>query len=154
MSINKVQNTHIEEVLPELLQALVDIVNVMNSPERDAELLEKAGLTLERALFPLLVLVDRLGPIGIGDLADKVLRDYTTVSRQVARLEELGLATRRLSKADRRVREVTITPLGKVAADAVDMARRQMAVDMFRDWARSDFDDLTRLLKMLAATMR
>jgi DNA-binding MarR family transcriptional regulator len=154
MSTDRVQNTHIEELLPDLHQALVDIVNVMNSPERDADLLEKAGLTLERALFPLLVLVERLGPIGIVELADRVGRDYTTVSRQVARLEELGLATRRLSTADKRVREATITPEGKVAADAVDVARRRMVVDMFRDWSRSDFDDLTRLLKMLAATMR
>jgi DNA-binding MarR family transcriptional regulator len=67
----------------------------MNRPERDEELLALAGLTLERALFPLLVFVERKGPIGVVDLAASVGRDYTTASRQVARLEDLGLVERR-----------------------------------------------------------
>ena len=75
-------------------------------------MLEMAGLSFERALFPLLVLVERLGPIGVGKLGGRVGRDYTTVSRQVARLEQIGLVTRRASKADRRVREALITPKG------------------------------------------
>jgi hypothetical protein len=41
----------------------------MNRPERDDVLLEIAGLTLERTLFPLLVLVERLGPIGVVELS-------------------------------------------------------------------------------------
>ena len=39
--------------------------------------------------------VERLGPIGIVELADRAGRDYTTVSRQVAKLESLGLVRRR-----------------------------------------------------------
>ena len=45
---------------------------------------------LDRALFPLLVGIERRGPIGVGDLADLAGRDYSTVSRQVAKLESLG----------------------------------------------------------------
>jgi DNA-binding MarR family transcriptional regulator len=41
----------------------------------------------------------------------------------VARLEEIGLVSRRGSVADRRVREAIITPRGKIAAEAVDSAR-------------------------------
>ncbi|MBB2203323.1 MarR family winged helix-turn-helix transcriptional regulator [Gluconacetobacter tumulisoli] len=123
---------------------------MMNRPERDAEMLDMAGLSLERALFPLIVLIERLGPIGVGDLASRVGRDYTTVSRQVARLEELGLVSRRASPADRRVREAAITPQGKAATDAVDAARERMALWLFRDWSRDDFDELLRLMRMLA----
>jgi DNA-binding MarR family transcriptional regulator len=97
-------------LLPELHRSLIDIVSVMNLPERDTELLARAGLSLERALFPLLVLVERLGRIGVVDLAGRVGRDYTTVSRQIARLEELRLVTRRPGAADKRVREAVITP--------------------------------------------
>jgi DNA-binding MarR family transcriptional regulator len=148
-----VHNTHIKAVLPELHRSLIDIVSVMNRPERDTELLARAGLSLERALFPLLVLVERLGPIGVVDLAGRVGRDYTTVSRQIARLEELGLVTRRPGAADKRVREAVITSVGKQATDALDAAREEMALAMFEDWTRKDFDDLARLMRKLVEAM-
>ncbi|GGC85722.1 transcriptional regulator [Chelatococcus reniformis] len=147
------QNTHIKALLPELHRSLIDIASVMNRPERDEELLAKAGLSLERALFPLLVLVERLGPIGVVDLAGRVGRDYTTVSRQAARLEELGLIARRPGVADKRVREAVITPNGKTATDAVDAAREEMALEMFKDWTRKDVDDLARLMRRLVDAM-
>ena len=153
MSTKKVQDTHISRCLPQLHRSLIDIVAVINEPERDAEMLRLAGLTLERALFPLIVGIERLGPIGVVDLAAKAGRDYTTVSRQVARLEELGLVERRPSAADRRVREAVITERGKAATDAVDAARERLALEMFRDWSERDFDDLVRLLRMLADGM-
>ncbi|WP_207905535.1 MarR family transcriptional regulator [Caulobacter sp. BK020] len=136
--------------LPDLHRSLVDIVSTMNRPENDAAMLDKAGLALERALFPLLVLVERLGPIGVVDLAGRVGRDHTTVSRQVARLEELGLVQRRAGQADRRVREAVITPQGKAATDAVDAARGRMALALFRDWSPGEFDDLVRLMRKFA----
>jgi len=153
VSRKKVHNAHIKALLPELHRSLIDITSLMNRPERDVELLAKAGLSLERALFPLLVLVQRLGPVGVVDLAGRVGRDYTTVSRQVARLEELGLVTRRPSPTDKRIREALITPMGKEATDALDAAREEMAVGMFEDWERKDFDDLARLMRKLVETM-
>ncbi|WP_328703024.1 MarR family winged helix-turn-helix transcriptional regulator [Arenibaculum pallidiluteum] len=139
--------------MPELHRSLLDLVSVMNRPERDVELLEMAGLALERALFPLLVLIERLGPIGVVDLAGRVGRDYTTVSRQVARLEELGLVSRRASAADRRMREAVITPSGKKATDALDAARERMALSLFKEWSQHDFDELVRLMRKLADAM-
>lgn len=53
----------------------------------------------------MLVGIERLRPIGIVKLAERDGRDYTTVSRQVAKLESLGLVERRQSAADRRVNE-------------------------------------------------
>lgn len=150
MSTDKVQDAHICKFLPDLHRSLIDVVSVMNRPERDAAMLDAAGITLERALFPLIVLVERLGPIGVVDLAGRVGRDYTTVSRQVARLEELGLIARRAGLTDRRMREAVITPQGKAATDAVDIARERMALTQFRTWSRKDFDEMLRLLRMLA----
>jgi DNA-binding MarR family transcriptional regulator len=136
-----------------LHRSLIDMVGMMNQPERDAAMLEAAGLTLERALFPLLVLVERLGPIGVVELAGRVGRDYTTVSRQVARLEEHGLVTRHAGKTDRRVREASITPAGKTATDAVDAARERMALTLFQEWSTEEFDALIRLMRKLADGM-
>jgi len=150
MSNENVHNAHILESLPALHRSLLEVVGQMNRRERDQDMLGLAGLTLERALFPLLVLIERLGPIGVVDLAARVGRDHTTVSRQVARLEALGLVNRRASPADHRVRQATISPKGKQATDTVDAARERIAVALFQDWSRSDFDQFVRLLGRFA----
>jgi DNA-binding MarR family transcriptional regulator len=153
VSRKKLNKAHISASLPQLHRALIDIASTMNRPERDADMLEMAGLPLERALFPLLVLVERLGPIGVVDLASRVGRDYSTVSRQVARLEELGLVSRRASASDARVREAVITEQGEVANRAIDAAREQLAFGIFKDWSREDFDQLVQLMRRLADGM-
>jgi DNA-binding MarR family transcriptional regulator len=112
--------------------------------------LQEAGITLDRALFPLLVMVERLGPIGVVDLADRVGRDYTTVSRQVAKLEALGLVERRGGSGDRRVREAIITPKGKAMTESVDEARERIARRIFADWPQRDVEDLVRLMRRFA----
>lgn len=153
MSTKNVHHTHIKKSLPDLHRSLVDIAVFMNRPEQDAQLLAMAGLTLERALFPLLVGIERRGPIGVVELADGVGRDYTTVSRQVARLEALGLVERRSGSADKRVREAVITPHDKAATDALDVAREKMALSVFQNWTREDFDVLLRGMRMLADSL-
>lgn len=149
-SRNNVQNTLDSASLRALHGALIDIVSVMNRPQRDEKMVREAGIALDRALFPLLVMIERLGPIGIVDLADRVGRDYTTVSRQVSKLEELGLAERRERVADRRVREAIITSQGKAMTNKVDAARETMARDIFADWEESDVQNLIRLMRRFA----
>lgn len=152
-SRKNVQNTLDSALLRELHGALIDIVSVMNRPQRDEEMVRQAGISLDRALFPLLVMIERLGPIGIVDLADRVGRDYTTVSRQVSKLEELALAQRRESPTDRRVREATITGQGKAMTDKVDAARETMAQRIFSDWEQDEVRDLVRLMRRFAASV-
>ena len=151
MSTKSVQITHIEKHMPRLMRAFVDILAVMNGPERDAAMLAASGLSMERALCPLLVLVEQLGPIGIVDLAGKIGRDYSTVSRQVARLEELGLLTRQVSPSDKRSKEALVTTRGKTTTDAIDAARLKVAEILFADWSKTDFEDLVRLSEKLAS---
>jgi hypothetical protein len=78
-SRKKVQNTHIREQIGALHEALIDIVSLINRPQRDETMVREVGISLDRALFPLLVVIERRGPIGVGDLADRVGREYTTV---------------------------------------------------------------------------
>lgn len=144
------QNTHISRQLRELHTAVLDIVGAMNRPQRDEALIKQAGIRLDRALFPLLVGIERYGPIGVVELADRVGRDYTTVSRQVAKLESLGLAKRQESAADRRVREAVITPKGKAMTDLVDAARERIGRAVFEAWEPRDVDELVRLMRKFA----
>ncbi|HXW20321.1 MAG TPA: MarR family winged helix-turn-helix transcriptional regulator [Roseiarcus sp.] len=153
-SSRKVQNTHIAVRLRELHGAVLDIVSAMNRPQRDEALIKAAGIRLDRALFPLLVGIDRFGPIGVVDLADRVGRDYTTVSRQIAKLERLGLAERRGSAADRRVRQAAITAKGKAMTGRVDAAREKIGRAVFRSWEARDVDELARLMRRFADAMK
>jgi DNA-binding MarR family transcriptional regulator len=134
----------------ELHQALVDLVGFMNSPQRDSALLEEAGVRLDRALFPLLIAVDRKGPIGVVGLAALLGRDYTTVSRQVSKLERLGLIRRNLSRGDRRVRELVVGPNGERTVRAIGVARERMGAQLFATWSSRDLQDLARLMRRFA----
>lgn len=153
-SRKRVQNTHISDRLRELHGALLDIVSVMNRPQRDEVLIKEAGIPLDRALFPLLVGIERFGPIGIVELADRAGRDYTTVSRQVAKLESLGLVERRGSAADRRVREAGITAKGKAMTNLVDAARDRIGRGIFASWEPHDIDELVRLMRKFADAVK
>jgi DNA-binding MarR family transcriptional regulator len=149
-STKNVHNTHIGQQIRKLHGALIDIASLMNRPQRDETMVREAGIALDRALFPLLVGIERLGPIGIVELADRAGRDYTTVSRQVAKLEGLGLAERRQSAADRRVNEAAITPKGKAMTDKIDAARERMALAVFASWDAHEIDELVRLMRKFA----
>lgn len=127
MSTNNVQNTRTSELMRDLHGSLIEIVSAMNRPQQDDELVREAGISLDRALFRLLVAVERMGPIGVVELAERVGLDYTTVSRQVAKLDSLGLVSRRGSAADRRVREAIITAEGKLMTDKIDATRERMS---------------------------
>jgi DNA-binding MarR family transcriptional regulator len=133
-----------------LHMALLSVVSVMNRPELDERMVRKAGIALDRALFPLLVTIERLGPIGIVELAGRTGRDYTTVSRQVAKLEAQGLVVRRAGAADARVRTAAVTAKGKAMTDAVDAARERMGRALFASWDPADVDALVDLLQRFA----
>ncbi|CAN7537492.1 MarR family winged helix-turn-helix transcriptional regulator [Rhizobium sp. LjRoot98] len=150
MSINNVQNTRNGSMMRDLHGALIDIVSAMNRPQRDDELVREAGITLDRALFRLLVAVERLGPIGVVELAERIGLDHTTVSRQVAKLDSMGLVARQGSVADRRVREAVITAEGKLMTDKLDAARERMSRAIFDAWDEKDIADLVRLMRRFA----
>ncbi len=134
--------------------ALLEIIGVMNEPHRDEALIAAAGIRLDRALFPLLIGIERFGPIGVVELAAGMNRDHTTVSRQLARLESLGLIRRVESADDRRTRRTVVTRAGKTMSRRIDAAREQMYRAIFSDWASEEVSELTRLLGKFAAAMR
>ncbi|WP_322788529.1 MarR family winged helix-turn-helix transcriptional regulator [Paraburkholderia oxyphila] len=122
----------------------------MNRPDVDENMIREAGIALDRALFPLLVAVERLGPLGMVDLAGRVGRDHTTVSRQVAKLESLGFVERRAGAEDGRVRQVIATAKGKAMTDAVDAARDRLGRRLFVHWEPQEIDEFVRLLRKFA----
>jgi DNA-binding MarR family transcriptional regulator len=134
----------------ELREALLDLTGVLNRPQPDVALIEAAAVDLDRALFPLLARVERLGPLGIVELAELVGRDYSTVSRQIAKLEGLGLVSRCPIPNDRRVRAAVVTDQGRVMTRALDAARQKIIEELLSDWEEKEVGELARLLRKLA----
>ena len=135
--------------LRQLHEALLDLMAFLNRPQPDRALIEAAGIRLDRALFPLLVRIERRGPLGIVELAETAGRDHSTVSRQVAALEKSGLVARRSGRQDQRVREVAITAKGRAMTAALDAARQRLVGPLLAKWSRKDRSELNRLLRRL-----
>lgn len=145
--MKRVQNTHNGGSFSDLHDALLTLVGAFNRPQRDELMIKASTIQLDRALFPLLVQISRFGPIGVVELADRVGRDYTTVSRQVAKLEDAGLARRQKNAKDKRINEAAITPAGKAMTDKIDAAREKIYEKVFLHWQVEDRVELERLLK-------
>ncbi|MFZ5795371.1 MAG: MarR family winged helix-turn-helix transcriptional regulator [Sphingomonas sp.] len=126
-------------------RALVDLLGFFSSPQRVDLLLEEAGVVLDRALVPLLVGIATRGTLSVAALADQVGRDSTTVSRQIAKLEQLGLIAKIPGETDRRIRMVTLAPAGEALARSVAAARQRLLARALAAWSEDDLGDLGRL---------
>jgi DNA-binding MarR family transcriptional regulator len=133
--------------LRDIHTAMMDLVGLANRPQADDVLIHEAGLSLDRALFPLLTRIARRGPVGVVELADLAGRDHSVVSRQVAKLEAMGLVERRTGAKDRRVREAVATDKGREMTAALDAARSRLAAPLLEKWSADDLGDLARLLR-------
>lgn len=91
--------------------------------------------------------------LSVAELADKVGRDYTTVSRQLAKLEELGLIERCDGEGDRRRRETTLSVDGKKMVRAISAARRRLLTKVLEPWSEGDKAALAKFLRRFADDM-
>src|SRR5262245_36494270 len=80
---------------------------------RLARLLRRLGDTgLSPSQISALTSIERHGPLTLGALADHERVAPPSVTKVVAKLEELGLVERKADAADRRVAHVSVTPAG------------------------------------------
>jgi DNA-binding MarR family transcriptional regulator len=133
--------------------ALMDLIGIINSPRQDDVLLAAAGVALPRALFPLLVRIGASGAIGVTLLAEQVGRDHSTISRQVAQLETLGLVKRRANAQDSRINEAAISDRGKETVARITKARRKLLGNLLSGWSEKECRELARLNQKLADAM-
>src|SRR5690606_19372610 len=125
-----------------------------NRPDVDAAFLAKAGVKLESALFPLLCRIDALAPIGVVDLAYEMGRDHSTISRQVAKLEALGVVERLPDPNDQRVRLVRPSEAGRAMLTRFSKVRQELMDRHFADWTPEELDELVRLLRKMRGSLR
>lgn len=148
------QYAHNKYDITEFHGALLDIIGVMNQPVRDEQLLQAAGVQLDQILFPLLVAIGRCGPVGVVELADNLGRDYTTVSRQVKKLEAQSLAHKQPNAQDRRISEVTLSEQGRAIFDAIAVARQKLMNQVLAAWSPEEVAALFRLTRKYADSLQ
>ncbi|MAS96441.1 MAG: hypothetical protein CMO55_24900 [Verrucomicrobiales bacterium] len=85
----------------------------------------------------------------IGDLAALLLRDITTITRQVESLEKKGCAKRRLSSTDRRAVEVWITEKGREFYEQFEPELNELRERTFEGLSDYDMKILTRCLQTI-----
>lgn len=132
-----------------LYRSLIAVADLINRLDVDARLLAAAGVKLDRALFPLLARVAMAPDINVAEMANVVGRDHSTVSRQVIRLEELGLIVRRPDPDDSRSRRLVLSPRGQDIMARITEIRRQWMEAHFQHWPANDRDRLIDLIEKM-----
>ncbi|GAA2474656.1 MarR family winged helix-turn-helix transcriptional regulator [Streptomyces gobitricini] len=90
--------------------------------------------------YTLLAHIDAQHGCRATDLAAHYLLDKSTVSRQVATLEKLGLVERRPDPADHRVQVLHPTEAGTRVLSATHASRRAAYQERLADWSTEDLD--------------
>jgi len=116
-------------------------------------LLRRAGSSLDRALFPLLIRAGFDESMTVSELADAVGRHYSTVSRQVTVLEQQGFVMRTSDEGDKRRSVVVVTDKGCEEIARIAAARSDGMSVVFSGWTDRDRKDLTRLLTKLVDSL-
>ena len=137
----------------DLAAVLVDLIGFFSAPQRVELLLREAGVDLDRALFPLLTRIGLYHPISVVELASLVGRNHSTVSRQSAKLETLGLVQRQAAKGDLRVRLLEPSTSGWKMLGRFSAARRAFLNKRLGDWTDEERGMLLDLLRRLSATI-
>ncbi|SHF26328.1 DNA-binding transcriptional regulator, MarR family [Kaistia soli DSM 19436] len=137
-----------------LALALLDLARFISDTRRDRYLIAEAGLDLDPAFLPLLVRLGTYGPAGVVELADELGRDHSSMSRQVAKLEAVGLAERARAASDARLRIAKITQSGQAAVAALAAARKRALDQAIGNWTAADRETLGRLLGRFTSALQ
>jgi DNA-binding MarR family transcriptional regulator len=92
------------------------------------------GMDIPAGHFPLLAALDRLGPLGVGELSQAVGVSQPVVSRSLLGLEASGLVESTTVAADRRMRRIRLSRKGR---QLVRVAKRAVWPDIERAVAQA-----------------
>lgn len=104
---------------------------------------------LEVAAYGLLSAMHDAGDVRAGDLAERFGLDKSTVSRQIAQMETLGLITRVPDPLDGRARLIRVTDIGRERVGQLRQARGEWLRSALGEWDAQDVDELVNLLDRL-----
>jgi DNA-binding MarR family transcriptional regulator len=108
---------------------------------------------LDAAAYPLLVRIAAVPGVRASDLAEHVGVGRATISRQLRRLEDLGLLVRRPDPEDSRGQLLELTSEGTRRLTEAQEARRAWLRSALASWADDDVAVLATSLERLNGTL-
>ncbi len=96
-----------------------------------------------------LAVIDRRGPITLGDLARFEQVAPPTITRIVAKLEDRGLVERTVDRSDRRVARLSITAAGHAGLELARARRNQWLTERLALLGPSDLDAILAAIEPL-----
>jgi DNA-binding MarR family transcriptional regulator len=133
----------------EIFEALLDIVSLLNRPDRDKKMIISAGVNLEAAAFRVFGGIVHLQPTSVGDLAAMMGKNYSSVSRQIDKLESAGLVRTYPSDADSRIRISELTKYGEEINSKISLTRQRIMREGLSDWNPEQKKELLNNLRRL-----
>lgn len=113
---------------------------------------QEYGLTTPQ--FGILEALHHLGPLSLGELADKLLVTGGNVTYVMDRLEEQGLVFRERSPEDRRIITAKLTAKGKALIAQVFPGHRTYIESLARHLSLDEQEEMRTLLKKLGRAVR
>lgn len=104
---------------------------------------------LDAACYAMLVHLSDIGPVRAADVVERTGLDKSTISRQIARLEELDLVERVADPHDGRARLVQLTEIGTQRLGKVRADRWTRLHEIFTSWPTDDITTFSALLGRL-----
>lgn len=136
----------------EIFEALFDIVTFFNQPQQDRHLLQAARVQLDPAALPIVVRVGRHPGLSIGELANQIGRNHSSISRQVDKLMAAGWLEES-ERRDQRVRRLTLSPAGQRGLTQIKVAREAAMQEKLAGYSDAEQAELLRVLQRLAKTL-
>lgn len=141
MNMNMMEN--------EIFKALIDIVAIINRPDRDKKMIAQAGINLEGVAFRVFVGIGHLQPTSVGDLAALMGKNYSSVSRQIDKLEAAGLVRTYPSSEDSRIRLSELTDDGEKIISMINVTRQRIMREALAEWTPEEKNGLLNNLRRL-----
>ncbi len=142
-----------DDAVSRIDDALNILVRRTQGPRAQEQLTARAGLSLERAAYPLLRRIGEAETMRPSDLAAVLSVDVSTVSRQVKQLEIEGLVARQPDPSDGRASVLALTPAGRDAVERLRRARKEVLAEVVANWPEGDRTALADLICRLADDM-
>jgi DNA-binding MarR family transcriptional regulator len=105
--------------------------------------------SLDRSEYLLLCELIQNGPLGINVLADKLMLNISTASRQVGTLETKNFINRFPDPKNHRISLVQITQEGQDILHKVQKARYAVYAEILQDWSQEELKHLEESLTRL-----
>lgn len=142
-----------DDVLAVIESTMTTVARRSNLPRSHQRLMARAGVSIDRASYAMLVAIADHAPVRLTDLAASMAVDGSTACRQINALETRGLIAKVDDPDDRRSSLLALSGAGRKLLSRVRTARRAAWAELLADWPAADLGELCRLLDQLATDL-